>query len=138
MAWVAWLAPQEIPSPAPSIGSFVLISMCRVTGEIEREMAVRTPSQLYHQGDVTILVHQVHNLALIRLPIDNSGKMIYASATLPVMLPKLSCQFFDDKVLPCRDSLYAGNCEVLEEACQSQEPQQLDCGESDSLEAWSF
>jgi hypothetical protein len=57
-------------------------------------MAVRTPSQLYHQGDVNILVHQVHEPALIRLPIDNSGKMIYASATLPVMLPKLFLPVF--------------------------------------------
>src|SRR5215207_8275170 len=34
--------------PAPSIGSLILISIYRVTGEIKREMAVRTPSQLYH------------------------------------------------------------------------------------------
>ena len=37
----------KIPQIAPSIGSFVLISICRVTGEIEKEMAVRMPSQLY-------------------------------------------------------------------------------------------
>ena len=67
---------------------------------------MRTPSQLYHQGDVKVLVHQVHDPALIRLPIDNSRKMIYASVTLPAMLPKLFPPAFDDEVLPCRGSLY--------------------------------
>jgi len=35
--------------------------------------------------------------------------MIYASVTLPVMLPTLFLLVFNDTVLPCREQLYAGN-----------------------------